>query len=386
MEGTITVVAGVAIDLSEFDFSNQSSNVQRVKTANIALIALVALFVGLRLFVRMRIVRKVFLDDVLIVFAAVFTITLASVCLGATSHGLGTHFWMLPSADVFDITKSCIQYLYVCQVLYACAIGSTKIAIIASYLRFILDQKFRTAMYSTAVVIVGLWCSGVFVTVFQCSPVSGAWDFTNTTRTCLEFVTYLYASSSINVVTDIVLCVLPCPYLWKLHMPLKQRIILCFLFTGGAGACIAAIIRIANLHTLRSVDVTYEVVPCLNLSVIECSLGIICVSIPPLRPLAAQLFPTALRSNRSSSGKSPLQSLSLSKRSGRKAEDLESRRDDKRKSTPGLDEDWAGERESSDTILDNLPAGHSSEHDNHNMQLHDSTSARDSRVSSDGFG
>lgn len=52
------------------------------------------------------------------------------------------------------------QYLYVCQVLYACAIAFTKIAIIASYLRFVQDPKFRMAMYATAVVIVGLWFTG----------------------------------------------------------------------------------------------------------------------------------------------------------------------------------------------------------------------------------
>lgn len=94
-----------------------------------------------------------------------------------TNHGLGTHVWLLPVATVFDTVKSCIQvslltesldypaaynteYLYICQVLYACAIASTKIAIIASYLRFIQDKSFRLAMYGTSVVIVGLWFTG----------------------------------------------------------------------------------------------------------------------------------------------------------------------------------------------------------------------------------
>jgi hypothetical protein len=44
--------------------------------------------------------------------------------------------------------------------LYACAIASTKIAIIASYLRFIQDRGFRLAMYGTAFVIVSLWFTG----------------------------------------------------------------------------------------------------------------------------------------------------------------------------------------------------------------------------------
>ncbi|KAF2676300.1 hypothetical protein K458DRAFT_397033 [Lentithecium fluviatile CBS 122367] len=322
------VVGGVPVDTSSFDFTDHSSRIANVEMANITLIVLVGCFVGLRLFVRACLVRKIFLDDILITLASVLTIALASVCIVATHYGLGTHVWLLPVASVFDTVKSCIQYLYICQVLYACAIASTKIAIIASYLRFIQDRNFRLAMYATSFVIVGLWFTGVFVTIFQCNPVAGAWDFTIAGRKCINYVDYLYASSAINVATDIILCVLPCPYLWKLNMPKKQRVILCLLFAGGVGACIAAIVRIAYLHTLRSMDVTFQCVPCLNLSVIECSLGIICVSIPPLRPLAARVWPkdmtTRLRSSRSSSAKSPLQSLSLSKRSAKRHSDAPS--------------------------------------------------------------
>jgi hypothetical protein len=95
-------------------------------------------------------------------------------------------------------------------------------------------------MYVISVIIAGLWVTGkaatasqsiayaysslgLFVTIFQCRPVSGAWNFS-----------YLYASSAVNVATDILLCVLPLPHLWRLNMPLKQRLILCVLLAGGA--------------------------------------------------------------------------------------------------------------------------------------------------------
>lgn len=88
----------VPVDLSEFDFSDRSSHVEAVWTANVSLISLVGLFVGLRIFVRSYMMRKIFLDDsmvhmpipfkqclyvflVLIIVASVFTIGLASVCL-----------------------------------------------------------------------------------------------------------------------------------------------------------------------------------------------------------------------------------------------------------------------------------------------------------------
>jgi hypothetical protein len=77
--------------------------------------------------------------------------------------------------------------------------------------------------------------AGTLVAIFQCHPIEGAWDFTITSKKCISFVDYLYASSAITVATDITLCVLPWPYLWKLNMPRKQRVILCLLFGGGAG-------------------------------------------------------------------------------------------------------------------------------------------------------
>ena len=112
--------------------------------------------------------------------------------------------------------------------------------------------------------------AGVFVTINQCRPVSGAWNFT-IDRKCIDYISYLYASSAVNVATDILLCVLPLPHLWRLNMPLKQRIILCVLLAGGAryvhlrrglsytesnSACVVGIVRIAFLHNLRVLDTT----------------------------------------------------------------------------------------------------------------------------------
>jgi hypothetical protein len=107
-------------------------------------------------------------------------------------------------------------------------------------------------MYVTMFVTAGLWICGIFVPIFQCKPITGAWSFT-AQGSCINYIDYLYASSAVNIFTDIVLCSLPIPHLWRLSkfsldemwehadpvsrldMPLKQRIVLCVLFVGGAG-------------------------------------------------------------------------------------------------------------------------------------------------------
>jgi hypothetical protein len=156
-----------------------------------------------------------------------------------------------------------LQYLFVCQVLYCFAIALTKLAIISQYLRFIPDKSFRAALYGISVIILGLFITGkthnasrmftraeastgVFVTIFQCRPVRGAWNFT-IEPVCVDYVTYLYASSAVNVATDILLFVLPLSHLWKLNLPRKQRVILCVLLAGGA-RCVKSIYGMLSNH------------------------------------------------------------------------------------------------------------------------------------------
>lgn len=135
-------------------------------------------------------------------------------------------------ATIFEKVKSCIlvsssstarvgqwliveQFLLVCQILYAFAIALTKVAIILSYLRFIQDHTFRMIMFTTLFVTIALWICGIFVPIFQCKPISGAWNFT-AQGSCINYIDYLYASSAVNVFTDIVLCATPTPHLWRL--------------------------------------------------------------------------------------------------------------------------------------------------------------------------
>lgn len=125
------------------------------------------------------------------------------------------------------------QILIVCQVLYATAVTLTKISIIASYIRVFPTRTFHRFMYITAGVIVGFWVCSVLVTVFQCSPVRAAWDFTLKNKKCIPILHFFYAAQSVNIATDLILCIAPLPLCWKLRIGVNERIILCLLFAVG---------------------------------------------------------------------------------------------------------------------------------------------------------
>jgi hypothetical protein len=63
MTGQFVEFGGIRVDISQLDFSNTSSKVNDVRTANIVLISLVVTTVSLRLVARTRFVRRIFADD-----------------------------------------------------------------------------------------------------------------------------------------------------------------------------------------------------------------------------------------------------------------------------------------------------------------------------------
>jgi hypothetical protein len=121
----------------------------------------------------------------------------------------------------------------VCQVLYATAVTFTKASIIASYLRILPKALFRRLMYVTGAVILASWICSVLITIFQCHPIQGAWDFELTNTKCIDILTFFYISSSVNIVTDLILCTSPLPLFAKLNIALNERIMLCVLFGFG---------------------------------------------------------------------------------------------------------------------------------------------------------
>ncbi|KAH8770091.1 hypothetical protein F5883DRAFT_552771 [Diaporthe sp. PMI_573] len=70
-----------------------------------------------------------------------------------------------------------------------------------------------------------------------------------------------------------------------------------FLFFVGGLACVASVIRLAFLYQLRKpVDILYNLVTSLLLTITECTIGVVCVSLPSLRPIFAKCLPGVFNS------------------------------------------------------------------------------------------
>ncbi|KAJ0125216.1 hypothetical protein J7T55_006561 [Diaporthe amygdali] len=271
--------------IAQLDFTDKTTLVPVIWAIVLLEAVVITVVVVARLIVRRVVIGRLFMDDALIVTASLFTLVFGGIILAATQFGLGQHVWNLNFATILPTVKHCILFMFIGNSLSACAVAFTKLSIISSYLRVFPHQSLRITMYFTMAITIGLMLASIPVTVFQCDP-------------CYDFVDFLYASTAISTATDLILCTVPIRYLWSLKIPKKQKIIVSFLFFIGGMACVASIVRLAFLSQLRKpVDVLYNLVTSVLLTITECTIGVVCVSLPSLRPIFAKCLPGLFNSS-----------------------------------------------------------------------------------------
>jgi ABC-type Mn2+/Zn2+ transport system permease subunit len=110
------------------------------------------------------------------------------------------------------------------------------------------------------------------------------------TSRCLE-ITTIYKSIAIpNIITDVILVILPMPYMWRLHAPLVQRIVLLFMFTLGTSIAIVSTVRLViflHIPAATAQDVTHNFREVVIWSVVELNVAVICACLPSLKPLVS---------------------------------------------------------------------------------------------------
>jgi hypothetical protein len=176
--------------------------------------------------------------------------------------------------------------------MYCTALTLTKISIISTYHRIFPTKWVRITMYTLGAFITAVWIINIFTTIFQCSPISAAWDFSITSPKCISIMSVYYFSTAFSILTDLLLCILPLPLFWKLNLPTREKWIVSTLFGFGLFASVASIMRITVLHDVQNLDATIGPVPTLNWSVAEVGTGAILASLPCLKPLFRKLFPS----------------------------------------------------------------------------------------------
>jgi hypothetical protein len=138
-------------------------------------------------------------------------------------------------------------------------VGTTKVAILFLYLRLIPQKGYRAVIWATMVFVVSTFVATVLAGLFQCSPISFAWDKTIQGGTCFNVTALFYANAGVNIFQDLLIYLLPMRMLWKIQLPMKQKMALIIVFAIGGFVCVTGMIRLNSLKTASiSKDPTCE--------------------------------------------------------------------------------------------------------------------------------
>ncbi|RPB06159.1 hypothetical protein L873DRAFT_1839613 [Choiromyces venosus 120613-1] len=248
------------------------------------LLALSTLFVGLRFYCRHFTVRKVGLDDWIMLVALVNVWVIGVINVFQVKYGSGTHVMDLPFTP--DLFVKSLKAWYVYQLEYLITLFFVKISILAFYRRLSPAQGFQTAIKVVAISVTIYTTAMVFVNALECpKDPTLAWALTFP-RGCNNLVSVYYAQAGFNIFSDIVILVLPLPSLLRLQVNKRKRMALIVVFGIGSVAVIASIARISALYIFQySTDIAYDGIFILLWSQVEINVAIISASAPGIRPL-----------------------------------------------------------------------------------------------------
>ena len=182
----------------------------------------------LRLLGRRLSAAKYGVDDFLIVVALVLTYGLNANEIVAVHYGFGRHQLML-SLD--HISKFLLND-WTIQIIFACAITVTRFSLLVFYHRIFPVKRFTIAAIITGCILKAWWIGFIFAILFSCRPIESFWNKA-LIDDCVNEYTLSWGVTGTELATNILMLVLPIPWLWSLRLDRTKKLALIGLFMLG---------------------------------------------------------------------------------------------------------------------------------------------------------
>ncbi|KAF2998313.1 hypothetical protein E8E13_007683 [Curvularia kusanoi] len=258
--------------------------------------ALALLVVTLRLYTRIRIIRKPSLEDFAIALATikkVFSIAWSVCQIIQIYHGLGRHV----EAVTYDNVVTSLKALYASIVFYVFGLTLTKVSILWQYLRIATERPVRVFCWISIWFTLAVSVEALVAGLLQCNPVAKFWD-QRTPGKCISVSVLYFTNAAINIAQDTSLVVVPFFMLRQLVMPRKEKISLMIILGLGGVAAVASICRLHAVYVLvHSDDITWDNPSLVIWTNIELNVGILCASLPALRAFFIRIWPRVFLSS-----------------------------------------------------------------------------------------
>ncbi|KAF2206736.1 hypothetical protein CERZMDRAFT_2900, partial [Cercospora zeae-maydis SCOH1-5] len=248
----------------------------------VAMTILATVAVALRLYARFMVSKTAGWDDACISGAAVFAWATTGTMIAQVHFGLSRHEWTLKPHEAMLNLRA----FWLMVIVYNLSLFCTKFSIMYQYLRIFPQKGIRIATYLLMAFVSCYATWRIISAIYTCNPPAAFWDHAIKDKTCQNRLALSLASTMLNMITDILITILPLPFLHKLQLPQRQKVALVGVFAIGGIVVIVSILRLPSLyHLMHSKDITYENAMAAIWSSIEMNTGIICSCLPTLRCL-----------------------------------------------------------------------------------------------------
>ncbi|KAI1773613.1 hypothetical protein F4818DRAFT_442920 [Hypoxylon cercidicola] len=268
-------------------FPIETQDQRAIVACGIVFSLLPAVAVGLRVLARRKANRRLDTSDYLIITSGFFVViyqgvTISSVLVG----GVGFHVDDIESRfGVISGARLFLQHLVAIQVLWAVTLGLCRISIIHLLTKIFVVQSFFIIAKATYVLIV-LWALAAILSAFlMCQPFEFNWDKSIEGGICGNAMVSWITTGILNMVSDVILLIMPMPYLLGLELALPKRLILAATFGIGILTCVVSIVRVVMMTQIDFEDITYTTPHTVLFSALEPCVAVTLSCVIILRPL-----------------------------------------------------------------------------------------------------
>lgn len=224
------------------------------------------------------------LHDVLIVFAALFSIGQTVAVSVQAIQALGQHLINLEPHQVRVFQKA----EYVSSMMYILNLGCARVSLCLVIRKVLPDYTSKTTT-SVFIVFAGLWTlSALLVSAFPCS-LPNPWQF-DEGKKCIDLVKWVNYIGITNIVIEVLLVSIPLIF-WNLRTSAGQRITASLLFLARLSIVVAVSAQLSFFNRYVSAsDYTYtywRTVLCVQIAQ---NLSIITACLPCLHPFIVKII------------------------------------------------------------------------------------------------
>ncbi|KAJ5101296.1 hypothetical protein NUU61_003518 [Penicillium alfredii] len=266
-----------------------------------AMLPIVLLFLGLRFYSRHLTRAPWGLDDALAIISGLISVGLSALAICFVRYGgVGHHLDALKKEEP-QLVPQYFKYLLVVSTYYYSTVAIPKLAVLALYGRLWTVNPYRTIILILAAIIILTAVVSGIMCLNMCQPFEFNWDQSIPGGHCLDKQAFFTWASLPNILTDLVMLVLPVPVVWNLNTSMKVKLGLIFTFATGILGLVTSIMRFVIFTRGNAVtDGSWSSTDLMSWSVAEPDIYLISACLPTLRPLLNRIFGRDGSTNQSS--------------------------------------------------------------------------------------